>query len=64
MIQSKDNQYLKNLKEKIQAKLVEKKLKREQTFFSKSPRYDEIFFNGVKWLEGLASDPVQDLKTL
>jgi hypothetical protein len=55
-----DNQYRKKLKAKIQAKLEEKKLQREQIIFSKPPRYDDVFFGGVKWLDSLAGDPVQE----
>jgi hypothetical protein len=62
MILSMDNLYLKNLKEKIQAKLAEKKLKRKQTIFTKPPRYDDVFFEGVKWLDSLAEDSVQEQK--
>jgi hypothetical protein len=52
--------YRKNLKEKIQIKLAEKKLQREQIKFSKPPRYDDVFFEGVKWLNSLAGGPVQE----
>jgi hypothetical protein len=55
-----DNQYMKNLKAKIQANLEEKKLQREQIKFSKPPRIDDVFFEGVKWLDSLAGDPVQE----
>ena len=34
---------MKALKEQIQAKLAEKKLKKEQTIPSRPPRYDEVF---------------------
>jgi hypothetical protein len=49
-------------KDQIQAKLAEKKLIRQQIKFSKPPRYDDIFFQGVKWLDSLAGDPVQEQK--
>jgi hypothetical protein len=49
---------MKTLKEQIQAKLAEKKLKKEQTIPSRPPRYDEIFFEGVRWLDSLAALPV------
>jgi hypothetical protein len=48
------------LKKKIQAKLTEKKSAREQTTFAKPPRYDDIFFEGIKWLDSLAGEPVQE----
>ena len=51
---------MKNFKEKIQAKLAEKKLQREQIKLSKPPRYDDVFFEGVKWLDRLAGDPLQE----
>ena len=48
------------LKDEIQAKLGEKKLKRERITFAKPPRYDDVFFEGVKWLDGLSEEPVQE----
>ena len=51
---------MKTLKEQIQAKLAEKKLQRGQIKLSKPPRYDDVFFEGVKWLDSLAGDPVQE----
>ena len=53
---------MKTLKEQIQAKLAEKKLKKEQTLPSRSPRYDEVFFEGVRWLDSLAGEPVEPQK--
>ncbi len=49
-----------DLKEKIQAKLAEKKLQKSQIKYSEPPCYDEVFFEGVKWLDSLAGDPVQE----
>ncbi|MGA3085722.1 MAG: hypothetical protein ABSE95_13150 [Thermodesulfobacteriota bacterium] len=49
-----------NLKEKIQAKLTEKKLQKQQIVMSKPPRYDDVFFEGVKWLDSLAGEPIQE----
>ena len=49
---------MKALKKKIQAKLAEKKLQKQQITMSKPPRYDDIFFEGVKWLDSLAGDPI------
>ncbi len=40
---------MKALKEQIQLKLAEKRLKKEQTIPSRPPRYDEVFFEGVRW---------------
>jgi hypothetical protein len=51
---------MKALKEQIQAKLMEKKLQREHTKFSQEPRYDDVFFEGVKWLDSLSGDPAQE----
>ena len=51
---------MKALKEQIQAKLAEKKLQKQQITLSKPPRYDDVFFEGVKWLDSLAGDPVQE----
>jgi len=50
---------MKALKEQIQAKMAEKKLKKEQTIPSRPPRYDEVFFEGVRWLDSLAGNPVR-----
>ncbi len=51
---------MKALKEQIQAKLAEKKLMRQQIKLSKPPRYDDVFFEGVKWLDSLAGDHIQE----
>jgi hypothetical protein len=50
---------MKALKEQIQAKLAEKILMRQQIKLTRPPRYDNVFFEGVKWLDSLAGDPVQ-----
>lgn len=50
---------MKPLREKIQAKLAERKLKKEQNIPSRPPRYDEVFFEGVRWLDSLAGEPVE-----
>jgi hypothetical protein len=50
---------MKALKEQIQTKLAEKKLKKEQTLPSRPPLYDEVFFEGVRWLDSLAGGPVE-----
>jgi len=50
---------MKALKEQIAGKLAEKKLMRDQIKLSKPPRYDEVFFEGVRWLDSLAGEPVQ-----
>jgi hypothetical protein len=50
---------MKALKEQIQAKLAEKKSKKGQAIPSRSPLYDEVFFEGVRWLDSLAGDQVQ-----
>ena len=51
---------MKALKDQIQAKLAEKKLQKQQIILSKPPRYDDVFFEGVKWLDSLAGDPVKE----
>ena len=48
------------LKEQILAKLEEKKLQRAALKYSDPPRYDDIFFEGVKWLDSLAGEPIQE----
>ena len=53
---------MKTLKEQIQAKIAEKKIKKEQTIPSRPPRYDEVFFEGVRWLDSLAGEPVEPQK--
>ena len=50
---------MKNLKEQIQTKLAEKRLKKEKSSPPIPPRYDDVFFEGVKWLDSLAGEPVQ-----
>ena len=49
---------MKALKDQIQAKLAEKKLKKGQAIPSRAPLYDEVFFEGVRWLDSLAGEPV------
>jgi hypothetical protein len=51
---------MKALKEQIQSKLAEKKLQKARIKYSDPPRYDDVFFEGVKWLDSLAGDPVQE----
>ncbi len=51
---------MKAFKEQIQAKLAEKKLQKAQIKYSEPPRYDDVFFEGVKWLDSLAGDPVKE----
>ena len=60
MILNNGTLYRRNLKEKIQIKLAEKKLQREQIKFSKPPRFDDVFFEGVKWLDSLAGGHIQE----
>ena len=62
VILSNDALYRKNLKEKIKIKLTEIKLQREQIKLSKPPRYDDVFFEGLKWLDSLAGNPIQEQK--
>jgi hypothetical protein len=50
---------MKALEEQIQAKMAEKKLKKERTIPSRTPLYDEVFFEGVRWLDSLAGEPIQ-----
>jgi hypothetical protein len=51
---------MKALRDQIQAKLAEKKLMRQQIKVSKPPRYDDVFFEGVKWLDSLAGAPIEE----
>jgi hypothetical protein len=60
MILIYDGRFVKILKEQIQAKLAEKKLQKAQIKYYEPPRYDDVFFEGVKWLDSLAGDPVQE----
>jgi hypothetical protein len=50
---------MKALKEQIQAKLAEKKLRKRQAIPSSAPLYDEVFFEGVRLLDSLAAKPVE-----
>jgi hypothetical protein len=45
------------LKDRIQAKLAKKKMEKGQVKSSRPPRYDEVFFEGTKWLDSLAGEP-------
>jgi hypothetical protein len=51
---------MKALKKQIQIKLAEKNLQKQQIALSKPPRYDDVFFEGVKWLDSLAGGPIQE----
>lgn len=50
---------IKNLREKLQASLSEKLADKRKAPAYTPPRYDEVFFKGQEWLDGLAGKPVE-----
>jgi hypothetical protein len=56
-MQQKRISEIKFLRKQIQAKLAEKRLKKEKSIPPTPPRYDDVFFEGVKWLDNLAVEP-------
>jgi len=49
----------KRLKEKIEAMLSEKLTKKKKPSVYSPPRYDQVFFEGQKWLDELAGKPIE-----
>jgi len=45
-------------KKRIAEKLAKKKEQRGATRAAPAPRYDEVFYDGLEWLESLAGKPV------
>ena len=57
--QKKRKQAFRDLKEKIQAKIAEKKKSGRAGFVTPtSPRYDDLFWKGQEWLDSLAGEPL------
>jgi hypothetical protein len=48
---------IKSLRERIEARLAEKRAERQKAVSFTPPRYDEVFEEGVRWLESLAGEP-------
>jgi len=57
---------LQDAKAKIQQKLSEKRLSggefRKRQYPFRKPRFDEVYFAGMEWLDGLAGSEVKELK--
>ena len=49
----------KRLKEKIEAMLSEKLAKKKKPSVYTPPRYDQVFFEGQKWLDEIAGEPIE-----
>jgi len=57
--QKKRKQAFRDLKEKIQARIAEKKKGGHSGFVTPTaPRYDELFWKGQEWLDSLAGEPL------
>lgn len=52
----------KRLKEKIEAMLSEKLAKKKKPSVYTQPRYDQVFFEGQKWLDEIAGEPIESQK--
>jgi len=57
---AKRKEALRSIGERLKAKVKSKEGKRRLR--STPPRYDEVFFEGVKWLDSLAGKPVEPVK--
>ena len=57
---AKRKEALRSIRERLKAKVKSKEGKR--ILRSTPPRYDEVFFEGVKWLESLAGKPIEPVK--
>jgi hypothetical protein len=53
-------QRMNNLKERVKAKLAEKRASSRMVAPTPPPRYDEIFAQGIEWLDTLAGAPVPE----
>ncbi len=49
----------KRLKEKIEVMLSEKLAEKKKPSVYTPPRYDQVFFEGQKWLDELAGEPIE-----
>lgn len=57
--QKKRKQTFRDLKEKIQARITEKKKSKRAGFVTPTaPRYDDLFWKGQEWLDSLAGEPL------
>jgi hypothetical protein len=53
-------QRMNELKERVKAKLAEKRASSRMVVPTPPPRYDEIFARGIEWLDSLAGGPVPE----
>ena len=57
---AKRKEALRSIRERLKAKVKSKEGRR--ILRSTPPRYDEVFFEGVKWLDSLAGKPIEPVK--
>ena len=50
---------MESLKEKIEDRLKEKLALRKEKLAYTPPRYDDVYFEGLKWLDRLAGEPIE-----
>ncbi len=50
---------IKSLRERIEARLAERRAEKQKTIPFAPPRYDRVFEEGIRWLESLASEPLE-----
>ncbi|NQU63921.1 MAG: hypothetical protein HQ517_06520, partial [SAR324 cluster bacterium] len=51
-----------DIKARLRAKLEENRQKKKRRYVVVEPRYDDIYFEGVKWLNSLAGPPIEDIE--
>ena len=56
----KRKQKIKELREKFREKLAQKRSSQKMVTPPTPPRYDEVFFEGTKWLDSLAGTPIKE----
>jgi len=56
----KRKQKIEALRKKIKERLAQKRTSKKLVTPRTSPRYDEVFFEGTKWLDSLAGRPVKE----
>ena len=53
---------IKSLRDRIEARLAEKRAERQKAVSFTPPRYDDVFQEGLKWLESLVGEPLESQK--
>ncbi len=59
-LELKEEQKNRELKERIQTKLESKKAKKRRSAKYTQPRYDDVYFEGLEWLDSLAGPQIEE----